>query len=304
MKKFLDRIRYSFFPYVFLGRFLKLFWKLLNLKFFRKVYFESLPKNIFISQNCKDGLSYIINSSDKIIGNNIFLDRISYGGDTIEAGLKILNKRKFEVFFDIGANLGSTTLYCLKMGYADLSIAFEPDPLNFKLLKTNLRLNDFQNKVYAYNIALSDKKGILQFEKSTYNFGDHRVKISNELGIFKEDKRKIIKVKAEPLGKYLDQYSNSDILVKIDTQGFEGHILSGVNNFFDLNIPLITEFSPYLLSRTSGFEKLLKICCTKMKKKFVDIRNPNKVIELNQKNLRKLSEEIGFKGGQTDLIIY
>lgn len=62
-----------------------------------------------------------------------------------------------EVVVDVGAHIGRYTLLAAKSGAKVISI--EPDPSNFQLLESNVRLNRF-NGVALYRVALSNAAGV------------------------------------------------------------------------------------------------------------------------------------------------
>ncbi|MDJ0534558.1 MAG: FkbM family methyltransferase [Xenococcaceae cyanobacterium MO_207.B15] len=78
-------------------------------------------------------------------------------------------------------------------------IAFEPEPKNYTLLTSNIRLNKLNN-VSAYQLALMDSKGKIELEISESNYGDHRIKFTNSLApaneTLAESDRKSISVSA------------------------------------------------------------------------------------------------------------
>ena len=63
-----------------------------------------------------------------------------------------------DVFWDIGANIGVYSLYAAARGMKVRS--FEPSPVNFWLLTTNVNLNDFRNLLELYPFAISDTNEI------------------------------------------------------------------------------------------------------------------------------------------------
>lgn len=65
---------------------------------------------------------------------------------------------KGSVFWDIGANIGIYSLYAAAMGVKVRS--FEPSPVNFWLLATNVNLNHFRNLLELYPFAISDTNEI------------------------------------------------------------------------------------------------------------------------------------------------
>jgi len=121
---------------------------------------------------------------------------------------------------DIGANLGYATLHmCNKL---DKVIAIEPDRSIRKLLKRNVKQNEFQEKVEICNFAVSDKDG----EEVIYLFKKHpnlntlcdskRVKKSKDF----LKKRKIETKKIDSLNLFPD-------FIKMDIEGYEVEAIRG-----------------------------------------------------------------------------
>lgn len=74
-----------------------------------------------------------------------------------------------DVFFDIGANVGSYTVYAGKR--CRRVIAFEPEAQNFAVLNRNIALNKLQDKVVAFPFALSDERKLDTLRLNTLNAG-------------------------------------------------------------------------------------------------------------------------------------
>lgn len=56
------------------------------------------------------------------------------------------------VVIDIGANIGSFSI--IAASSARKVFAYEPEPHNFSLLKKNIALNELENKITAFNLAI------------------------------------------------------------------------------------------------------------------------------------------------------
>ncbi len=154
-------------------------------------------------------------------------------------------------FIDIGANIGLITVPVARNSQAVVH-AFEPEPNNFGFLTRNVTENLSPDRVTLHNIALVSNEGLLQFELSKDNFGDHRVrrksKITNQK--YDEKNRQVIDV----TGKRLDNVLNADelphpIVVKMDTQGAESEVVQGGGQLMDAADFVLTEYCPYLLLR-------------------------------------------------------
>lgn len=64
-----------------------------------------------------------------------------------------------KVVYDIGANIGVTTLFFARcVGESGLVVAFEPVPPTAKRLRENVRINRLTN-VRIYEVALGDSEG-------------------------------------------------------------------------------------------------------------------------------------------------
>lgn len=71
-----------------------------------------------------------------------------------------------DVFYDIGANVGTYSLIASKLGKCDMIFAFEPVPGTFYELLSNLKLNQASN-ITACNICLSDTNSTSIFQLSS-----------------------------------------------------------------------------------------------------------------------------------------
>mgnify|MGYP001219147526 FL=1 len=69
----------------------------------------------------------------------------------------ILNFEKNEILFDIGANVGTYTIFASIMKQARV-FAFEPESQNFGLLTKNILYNNLSKRIKAWPVAISDEK--------------------------------------------------------------------------------------------------------------------------------------------------
>jgi FkbM family methyltransferase len=154
-------------------------------------------------------------------------------------------------YFDIGANIGMTTIPIASTSNVHC-FAFEPDPVNFANLKTNITENCKGGNVSINQIALFDRDATLDFELAEYNLGDHRIRIGNSREeIFGERSRKTIAVEARRLDD-LKLPITPPFLAKIDTQGAEPFIIGGGRKTLALADMIVMEWSPYLMRRMSA----------------------------------------------------
>lgn len=158
---------------------------------------------------------------------------------------------------DIGANMGVISISLLNAGLMDKAIAIEPDPKNFALLRRNVRQNGLAEYFVCLQYAVSDRDGVLKFELSENNYGDHRVRrgTGSVAGDerYHESRRVVIDVPAAKLDRLIKfapaGFVNSLALVWIDVQGYEGYAFNGGERLFARNIPVQAEIWPYGIRR-------------------------------------------------------
>ena len=184
-------------------------------------------------------------SNDKYIGQRIALEKY----EPYETQLILRQTRLGDVVIDVGANIGYyTILLADKVGKTGKVYAFEPDKLNFEILKKNIEANNLKN-VEIINAAVGSNAGKLKLHKSKENLGDHK--------LYGEDKE-IEEVKIIKLDDY---FKNIKIdLMKIDTQGWEPEVIEGAKNIISKNKPIMfLEYSPasYRIAKLDG-QKMMR----------------------------------------------
>lgn len=144
------------------------------------------------------------------------------------------------VVLDIGANIGYFSLLFSKLiGQSGKLLAFEPDPKNYQLLKKNIEINGYAERVMLYECALYKEKSELCLYLCDTNCGDHRIYDSGK-------KSKHITVKAETLDGIMSEHDCRIDCMKMDVQGSEFFVLQGMQKQLQLNPDLIifTEYWP------------------------------------------------------------
>ena len=157
---------------------------------------------------------------------------------------------------DIGANMGYHTLQLAKhVGASGKVYAFEPDPKNYRLLVKNVQANEYQNVTTVERAVCHQSEGVSLFVCEE-NRGDNRIFNSN-------DGRKEVKVGSVILDQFFEGIEENIDFIKIDTQGAECLVFSGMEGLVKKNsqIKIICEFVPFLLEKcgTSADELLSRI---------------------------------------------
>jgi FkbM family methyltransferase len=151
------------------------------------------------------------------------------------------------VIADIGANVG---FYALEMarsvGPHGRVLAFEPDPLTFKLLQERVNRSSLVN-IETYQVALGDTSGRAALYCSAYNRADNRLSPSHT-----ESHVEVCEVDVCPLDEFLSRRDIHIDALKIDVQGNEQQVLRGAEATLRRGVRWIwIEFSPMHL-RGSG----------------------------------------------------
>jgi len=126
-----------------------------------------------------------------------------------------INRNRYKMVMDIGANIGLHTIILSKCGYEVFS--FEPDPTHYQILTRNMALNDCRN-VYPNNAAVSSKSGQMEFIRVLGNTtGSHLA------GAKKTPYGELEKFQVDV--KDINQYIDKVDLIKLDAEGHEKEIL-------------------------------------------------------------------------------
>ena len=160
------------------------------------------------------------------------------------------------IWLEIGANIGTQTVYAGNTGHFKEFICIEPDPVNFRLLEANLKLNGLQDQTQTHQIGMGSGPAELMLRRSDWNFGgasfrapdaDEPDHVASHFGA--QDGN--IPVRVEALDDFIaaEHIDVQDIgLVWIDVEGFECEVLKGMSDILKRPIPVLFEYIPERLS--------------------------------------------------------
>jgi FkbM family methyltransferase len=210
-----------------------------------------------------DGVRIHVDTSDEEISRLVFiyglydkpLMTVAFSALSQLGGPADLSGRRL---LDLGANIGTTTLTATACFAAEGSYAFEPEPANFRTLAVNVAANGLGERVAAFEVALSDRPGAVELERSPTNAGDHRVRAASEPA---DPHRETVEVRAARLD---DLVETGDVdldrvgLSWVDVQGHEGQLLAGAGSLLEREIPMVAEYWPHGLRAAGGHELFLE----------------------------------------------
>lgn len=120
------------------------------------------------------------------------------------------------VVVDLGANIGTFSVYAAHMGSKVYSV--EPQPDNYKALVNNINLNNMNDFIIPIDFGISDYKGVAV--------------ISDEGGgsTIKDEHKDGTTIEVMPLDEFFDLYNLESVdVLKIDIEGAEIEVILGAS---------------------------------------------------------------------------
>ena len=138
--------------------------------------------------------------------------------------------------------------------------------------------------------------------------GDSRPKMllidaHSNSGLRSDARRETITVRSETFDKTIKQLEPKESIIWLDTQGFEGHILSGATKALQLRPPICLEFWPYGMSRTDSYSLLKKALIESGYSSFFDLNENGPPVSLTTASLDRLYERLQGRDQFTDLLV-
>ena len=153
---------------------------------------------------------------------------------------KIIEKHDIEVFFDIGANVGTYSWYVLQAGAKEVFLV-EADPVNQRLLSKTIRRNHLGN-CFLLPFAMGDQVDVREFllDGASGSTGSLVDDSGNEHSLHNaydlSQKTKVLLLNLDVFSNYLD---GKRALLKIDVEGAEDMVFEGARRFLSNNKPFI-----------------------------------------------------------------
>jgi FkbM family methyltransferase len=167
----------------------------------------------------------------KIIRNGLRklgIDLSSYPNGNLLRKLELLNLNKINLIFDVGASDGGFAKQMRSIGYRERIVSFEPISVSFKKLAKNAQSDKYWT---AVNLALGSSDEEIEIHVAG-NFDSSSILMMNDFHLIanpdSEYKTKeLIHVKRldSISANYIDEKSN--VLLKLDVQGYEKQVLEG-----------------------------------------------------------------------------
>ena len=215
-------------------------------------------------------------------GYDMYNKGTSVRSETDELLLHLSFLEEGDYALDCGANIGVMTVnYGNKVTSNGKVFSFEPVPLNYDILSSNVQKHSMTSFVLFENFSLGQTTGTETFYIRPTNMGDCR---PNSTYLDENDKITVNRISLDDYFK--DNHSDWQKIkfIKMDTQGCEIDILKGCKTLFEISSDkvIFMEYWPYMLSRNNqDFEWFINF----LRKYDFEIRNcmlyPKPTLEQN-----------------------
>lgn len=146
------------------------------------------------------------------------------------------------VFVDVGANIGTHTVYALRSGRFARAIAFEPEPHNARLLSMNLEVNGLAQRAVVVPKAAGAATGRAALHLHPRNKGAHAIGFAPSVDGL--DCLDVPVVRVEDALRELGVAVADVGLVWMDVEGYEPQALAGLGELLQRAVPIVFEFFP------------------------------------------------------------
>ena len=216
----------------------------------------------------------------------------------------ITQTREFAVgsiLIDIGANTGRMSIPRVILGDIERAYCAEPDPLNFAALVRNIADNGLRGLVLPDRVAIGSECGPIRLRQAKYP-GGHQLLTSERSGAGS------IEVPCWTLDEWCQRLSiDPDLVayVKVDTQGWEGHVLRGAAQLLDRpHIVWQLEVAPALLDAAGTPARELYEVCAARFSHFIDLDKRVEGPRVRQVQEMRDALEHLREGDVTDIVLF
>jgi FkbM family methyltransferase len=188
---------------------------------------------------------FFVDPSDRVVGSWLMW----HGGwqrREIDSAVEVLaaagKLARDAVFVDVGAHIGTHTVYALRTGRFARAIAFEPEPRNARLLAMNLEANGLSPAALVVPKAAGAAPGTAVLYLHPRNTGAHSLDVPPSIDGRASLEVPVVRVEdaLNELGIGPDQVG----LAWLDVEGYELQALRGLTKLIERSVPIAFEFTP------------------------------------------------------------
>jgi FkbM family methyltransferase len=225
--------------------------------------------------------TFLVRTDDSNVGRSLFGKRDRGEFRVLRRGLAVLEeagqaeRARAGTFLDVGANIGTTTIAALHANGFPRAVALEPEPRNQRLLRLNVALNGFWERVQIHAAGVSDASGQARLVVMEQKSGTHEVAVPKTEEKGEEKGRRLVDIELVTLDSVVESSAleaDGTGLLWIDTEGHEGQVLGGATRLLSEGVSVILEISPRKLEKQGGKDLLLD-AANEHYTHFVDMRH-------------------------------
>jgi FkbM family methyltransferase len=198
--------------------------------------------------------------TNDFVGREVFVNR-DYDRASVENLFKYLMinsivRSEGLCVLELGANIGTQSLYIMLEPAVEKVIAVEPDPRNLDFLTKNIRYNNFEESIIVVPMAASSKNETMKIHYSLGNSGG-----SSALHHNREAGSVTVEARTVPDLCVLAGLTEDSVdLVWMDIEGLEPAVIRSMSAITERGVPIFLEFSPnfYGAESTSSFVEFLR----------------------------------------------
>ena len=196
---------------------------------------------------------YLVATADRDVSRVTFMVG-PYGLETLRRAVQLMGLHGHapvagREVLEIGANIGTTTIPLVHEFGAAHVHAFEPSPVNYRLLRQNVLANGLEASVTTYEMAVSDRDGKLPFVSTPRNGGSSHVAAESEATHF------VPALRVDALLERGTITASRLGLVWIDVEGHEAAVLAGADLLGP--VPIVIEYQPRLYRDVDRLNELI-----------------------------------------------
>lgn len=244
----------------------------------------------YSSVKTEENLVFLYDARDRGLGPDMHQSGKVYSDTEMDIFLELADKyygmkKEHRFFLDVGANIGTTSIYIKRKHPRWKIVAVEPGRETYTLLRANCILNEMDD-IVCIKAGLSSKTAIENWRFCPENPGasaivtqdDRVLSYAVPLGggiVTSMDSCSNEKVKMMTISDLFEETNitqEDEVYLWIDTQGFEPQIITGgLDYLIKKDIPLFQEFNPGIYKINGNWEQYIEEIST-VYRNFIDCK--------------------------------
>jgi FkbM family methyltransferase len=222
-----------------------------------------------------DGTLYFFATSDPKSGQTLFVETsVRRDQAQLRLALHALDdigaSAVRDVFLDVGAHIGTTTLFAVRhLDFAE-AVAVEPSVDNMLLLRLNVLANGLEGVVQTVRAAASNQNGLLDLDVGGLGSEYHHLASGDGTA----ELRQLVPTTTLDALAARGVFEPDRVgLLWMDIEGHEVHALEGASALLERRVPLVVEFCREKLERAGTLGRVPELLSAHYSR-ILDLREP------------------------------